>query len=118
MPQLNNRCYRYNVMHQPATNPWSSIELLLRVARFSVFFAIAMLGAGLANAAIASTPKNVVFLADDLGWATQGVRQNHFYAYPACSPARAAMLTGRSSKDAVIGGYRGQVERLNRPGRQ
>ena len=56
----------------------------------------------------------VVLLADDLGWgdigihggvaetpnidrlARQGVRLNRFYAYPTCSPARAAMLTGRS----------------------
>lgn len=60
------------------------------------------------------TRKNiVVLLADDLGWgdvgfhggtadtpnidllAKEGVRLNRFYAYPACSPARAAMLTGR-----------------------
>lgn len=58
--------------------------------------------------------KNVVILlADDLGWgdvgfhggaaetrnidqlAADGVRLNRFYAYPACSPARAAMLTAR-----------------------
>lgn len=58
--------------------------------------------------------KNVVILlADDLGWgdvgfhggvaetpnidllAAEGVRLNRFYAYPACSPARAAMLTAR-----------------------
>ena len=55
----------------------------------------------------------VVLLADDIGWgdigfhggvahtphidalAKDGVRLNRFYAYPACSPARAAMLTGR-----------------------
>ncbi|WP_231612578.1 sulfatase-like hydrolase/transferase [Novipirellula galeiformis] len=55
----------------------------------------------------------VILLADDLGWgdvgfhggaadtpnidslAKDGVRLNRFYAYPACSPARAAMLTGR-----------------------
>lgn len=58
--------------------------------------------------------KNVVIvLADDLGWgdvgfhdgiaetpnidrlAGEGVELDRFYAYPACSPARAAMLTGR-----------------------
>tara|TARA_R110002049_G_scaffold72490_7_gene187550 strand:+ start:130269 stop:133124 length:2856 start_codon:yes stop_codon:yes gene_type:complete len=55
----------------------------------------------------------VILLADDLGWgdvgfhggtadtpnidslARDGVRLTRFYAYPACSPARAAMLTGR-----------------------
>ncbi|QDS89040.1 Arylsulfatase [Rosistilla ulvae] len=58
--------------------------------------------------------KNVVILlADDLGWgdvgfhggvaetpnidrlASEGLELDRFYAYPACSPARAAMLTGR-----------------------
>ncbi|TWT80446.1 Arylsulfatase [Planctomycetes bacterium CA13] len=62
----------------------------------------------------AETHKNIVILlADDLGWgdvgfhggvaqtpnldalAKDGVRLNRFYAYPACSPARAAMLTAR-----------------------
>lgn len=66
------------------------------------------------DAAESSSHKNiVVLLADDLGWgdvgfhggnadtpnidslAEDGVRLNRFYAYPACSPARAAMLTGR-----------------------
>ncbi|TWU03928.1 sulfatase-like hydrolase/transferase [Neorhodopirellula pilleata] len=55
----------------------------------------------------------VVLLADDLGWgdvgfhggvaetpnidklANEGLELERFYAYPACSPARAAMLTGR-----------------------
>ena len=55
----------------------------------------------------------VILLADDLGWgdvgfhggvaetpnidklAKEGLELQRFYAYPACSPARAAMLTGR-----------------------
>lgn len=55
----------------------------------------------------------VILLADDLGWgdvgfhggvaetpnidqlAKEGLELERFYAYPACSPARAAMLTGR-----------------------
>ncbi|MEM8668027.1 MAG: sulfatase-like hydrolase/transferase [Planctomycetota bacterium] len=60
------------------------------------------------------TAKNIfIFLSDDLGWgdvgfhdgvaetpnidrlAREGLQLDRFYAYPACSPARAAMLTGR-----------------------
>ena len=67
--------------------------------------------------------KNVlILLADDLGWgdvsfhggkaatpniaklAEQGVRLNRFYAFPACSPARAAMLTGRFPQRYGISG--------------
>lgn len=66
------------------------------------------------NGTANTTKKNViVLLADDLGWgdvgfhdgkaqtptldqfAKEGVELSRFYAYPACSPARAAMLTGR-----------------------
>ncbi len=66
------------------------------------------------TSSLGSTPKNVVvLLADDLGWgdigihggvaatpnidnlAAEGLELERFYAYPACSPARAAMLTGR-----------------------
>ena len=62
----------------------------------------------------AAPQKNVIILlADDLGWgdvgfhggvastpnldrlATESVELTRFYAYPACSPARAALLTGR-----------------------
>lgn len=79
---------------------------------------LTLLSAGMPNIAFAERPtetkKNVlILLADDLGWgdvsfhggkaltpninklAQQGVRLNRFYAFPACSPARAAMLTGR-----------------------
>lgn len=62
----------------------------------------------------APRPNIVVFLADDLGWkdvgyhggpeqtpnidrlAKAGLRLEHFYAYPLCSPTRAALLTGRN----------------------
>lgn len=68
------------------------------------------------NCVAASPPQHknvVILLADDLGWgdvgfhggtaetpsidqlAAEGVELKRFYAYPACSPARAAMLTGR-----------------------
>ena len=69
---------------------------------------------GLATASDGQGKKNVlVLLADDLGWgdiglhgseatttnidqlARDGVELTRFYAFPACSPARAAMLTGR-----------------------
>ncbi|QDT05053.1 Arylsulfatase [Rubripirellula lacrimiformis] len=62
---------------------------------------------------LSKQPNVVVLLADDLGWgdvgfhggvaetphidalAKEGVQLSRFYAYPACSPTRAAMLTGR-----------------------
>jgi arylsulfatase A-like enzyme len=58
-------------------------------------------------------PHIVILLADDLGWAdvgyhgggiptphidalaASGVRLEHFYVWPVCSPTRAALLTGR-----------------------
>lgn len=58
-------------------------------------------------------PNFVIFLVDDLGWnhvsyhgsrlrtpvidklAAEGVKMERFYSLPLCSPARAAMLTGR-----------------------
>jgi arylsulfatase A-like enzyme len=61
----------------------------------------------------AARPNIVVFLADDAGWndvgyhgseirtptidrlAREGVELDAFYAYPTCSPTRAALLTGR-----------------------
>lgn len=68
----------------------------------------------LAQQKVAERHKNIVILlADDLGWgdvgfhggiaetpnldklAKEGLELQRFYAYPACSPARAAMLTGR-----------------------
>lgn len=79
---------------------------------------LALLVAATPSTVFAESPatgkKNVlILLADDLGWgdvgyhggsastpninklAAQGVRLNRFYAFPACSPARAAMLTAR-----------------------
>ena len=59
-------------------------------------------------------PNLVIFMADDLGWndvgyhgseirtphidtiVRGGVELDRFYAYPACSPTRAALMTGRS----------------------
>lgn len=88
---------------------------------FPLLLAASLMAVGhlaIPNSAKAEGPsvskKNVlILLADDLGWgdvsfhggkastqniaklADQGVRLNRFYAFPACSPARAAMLTGR-----------------------
>ena len=62
----------------------------------------------------ANRPNIVVILADDLGWkdlgykggpeqtpnidrlANSGLRLEHFYTYPLCSPTRSALLTGRN----------------------
>ena len=60
-----------------------------------------------------ASPNFVIFLVDDLGWdhvgyhgsrlqtpvidqlAAGGVKMERFYSMPLCSPARAALLTGR-----------------------
>ncbi|TWU43516.1 Arylsulfatase [Novipirellula aureliae] len=82
--------------------------------------------------ASAEAHKNIVILlADDLGWgdvgfhggsaqtpnidrlAAEGVELNRFYAYPACSPARAAMLTGRfPGRYGIVGPVRPRDEGL------
>jgi arylsulfatase A-like enzyme len=67
-----------------------------------------------------ATPNIVIILADDMGWndvgyhgseirtphidrlAAEGLELNRFYAQPACSPTRAALLTGRSSQSLGI----------------
>ena len=76
----------------------------------------------LASEPAANQTNVLVLLADDLGWgdvsfhggkadttninklAEQGVRLNRFYAFPACSPARAALLTGRFPQRFGISG--------------
>ena len=68
-----------------------------------------------------SKPNIVLFVADDAGWhdvgyhgseintpnidklAEEGVELNHFYAYPTCSPSRAALLTGKYASRFGIG---------------
>ena len=79
-----------------------------------------------------TSQKNVIILlADDLGWgdvgfhdgtvstpnidrlATESVELTRFYAYPACSPARAAMLTGRfPQRFGIVGPVRPREEGL------
>ncbi len=76
-----------------------------------------MAGGKLAEAAQeppSARPNVVLFLADDLGWkdvgyqgsegqtpnidrlSQQGVRFDHMYAFPLCSPTRSALMTGRN----------------------
>lgn len=67
-------------------------------------------------------PNIIVVVADDLGWndvgyhgseietpnldklAAGGVRLEHFYVFPTCSPTRTALLTGRNPSRFGIGG--------------
>ena len=85
----------------------------------------------LATPAVSAQKNIVIFLADDLGWgdvgfhdgvastpnldrlATESVELTRFYAYPACSPARAALLTGRfPQRFGIIGPVRPREEGL------
>jgi arylsulfatase A-like enzyme len=81
---------------------------------FSHLIGGAFAGLSQPQSTTARPPNFVVFLADDLGWgdlgcygnnvirtpnvdrlAAEGVRLTNFYAAPTCTPARAALLTGR-----------------------
>src|SRR5579875_833157 len=83
------------------------------------------------------SPNVVVIFMDDLGWsdigcyggeidtpnidalAARGVRLNHYTTHPICSPARAALLTGRNAHSVATGwlaqntpgfpGYSGEI---------
>ncbi|MGI9262580.1 MAG: sulfatase-like hydrolase/transferase, partial [Woeseiaceae bacterium] len=75
----------------------------------SVFVALSAL-----SPAAHAVPNLVIFIADDMGWgdvgyhgseirtpsidrlAAEGVALERFYAHPACSPTRGALMTGRS----------------------
>ena len=67
------------------------------------------------------SPNVVVVFMDDLGWsdigcfgseietpnidalASRGIRLNHYTTHPICSPARAALLTGRNAHSVATG---------------
>lgn len=83
------------------------------VQKTSMTLCLALLSGSSANAADAAPPNVVVILADDLGnadlgyrgsdiktpnidkLASGGVRLESFHAMPVCTPARAALMTGR-----------------------
>jgi arylsulfatase A-like enzyme len=85
----------------------------------------------------AGSPNVVILFMDDLGWsdigcyggeidtpnidalAARGIRFNHYTTHPICSPARAALLTGRNAHSVATGwlaqntpgfpGYSGEI---------
>jgi arylsulfatase B len=80
-------------------------------------------------------PNVVLIVADDLGWndvgyhgsevrtpnldrlAGAGVRLEHHYVFPTCSPTRAALLTGRNpSRFGILGPIDGRSEQALPPG--
>ncbi|MEM7473569.1 MAG: sulfatase-like hydrolase/transferase [Planctomycetota bacterium] len=86
------------------------------VGNIILVFAIAFISKTLCGSEFkpvrAQLPNVVIFIADDLGWgdvgfhkgketpnidqlAKEGLELTRFYAFPACSPSRAAFLTGR-----------------------
>jgi arylsulfatase A-like enzyme len=82
------------------------------------WFALVLLASSVSAAP--SETNVVIFLADDLGWADvgyrgseietpaidrlarEGVRLEHFYATPICSPTRSALVTGRDPLELGI----------------
>ena len=92
--------------------------MMLRTMRsfhLTISLAVAALSAPLARAAATAdpAPNLLVIVVDDLGWAgvgfhapsmptpnldrlaKEGTELDRFYAYPVCSPTRAALLTGK-----------------------
>ncbi len=98
---------------RPSPANRSRVEIrILAVKRFLYLFVI--IAVALSPATGADKPNIVFFMADDLGWndvgyhgseirtpnidrlAAKGVELDRYYAFPVCSPTRAALMTARS----------------------
>ena len=137
--QLLSYLRRDNMQTKYSLAAMANIMLLqLPIRLLSLMLALAVLTLGWVgdvkgdNLVSSAKKKNVIILlADDLGWgdvgfhggnaetpnldqfAREGVELTRFYAYPACSPSRAAMLTGRfPQRYGIKGPTRGRDEGL------
>src|SRR3954447_23753926 len=110
------------------TNAASSGLSPASMARVAIALALATLPAPAAEVE-AVRPNVVLIVADDLGWndvgyhgseirtpnldalAASGVKLEHHYVWPTCSPTRAALLTGRNpSRFDILGPIGGRSE--------
>jgi arylsulfatase B len=105
--ELPAAIHRRSPMHTTVQPPRPAL-LITQTAWLTSFLLV--IGAAVGHA---SPPNVVILLADDLGWADvgyhggeiktpgidrlarEGLRMEHFYATPICSPTRAALMTGR-----------------------
>jgi len=107
-------------------------NLLTVVIAFVVTFCVSLMSAETTRADSGAAKNVIVLLADDLGWgdvgfhkgvaetpridqlAKEGVELSRFYAYPACSPARGALLTGRfPHRFGIVGPTTPRADRIS-----